>query len=210
MSENRLPDYLDHIQQAATDARSFVEGMAKDDFLADKRTQQAVIMSLIVIGEAATKVMDGYVEFTQAHADVPWRSMRNMRNRMAHGYFDINLDVVWETVQEWLPALLQQFPPCVRMPTMKTVTTKAWSHDQSSRRCSAPLACSIPRPMSRARARPSGWPQRTRVRWWARRQQPTRSSATARPHDQPPVQIRVRIHIQPVWGHCERGISDDC
>ncbi|WP_227502258.1 MULTISPECIES: HepT-like ribonuclease domain-containing protein [Enterobacteriaceae] len=105
-----LPDYLDHIQQAATDARSFVEGMAKDDFLADKRTQQAVIMSLIVIGEAATKVMDGYVEFTQAHADVPWRSMRNMRNRMAHGYFDINLDVVWETVQEWLPALLQQLP----------------------------------------------------------------------------------------------------
>lgn len=45
---------------------------------------------------------------------------------------------------------------------------------------------------------------------WARRQQPTRSSATARPHDQPPVQIRVRTHIQPVWGHCERGISDDC
>ncbi|MPS50039.1 hypothetical protein [Methylobacillus sp.] len=41
MSENRLPDYLDHIQQAATDARSFVEGMAKDDFLADKRTQRA-------------------------------------------------------------------------------------------------------------------------------------------------------------------------
>jgi uncharacterized protein with HEPN domain len=105
-----VDDYLDHIQQAATDARSFVEGMAKDDFLADKRTQQAVIMSLIVIGEAATKVMDGYVEFTQAHADVPWRSMRNMRNRMAHGYFDINLDVVWETVQEWLPALLQQLP----------------------------------------------------------------------------------------------------
>ena len=60
--------------------------------------------------QAATKVMDGYVEFTQAHADVPWRSMRNMRNRMAHGYFDINLDVVWETVQEWLPALLQQLP----------------------------------------------------------------------------------------------------
>ncbi|WP_280188443.1 DUF86 domain-containing protein [Delftia sp. PS-11] len=109
MSENyRLPDYLDHIQQAATDARSFVQGLLKDDFLADKRTQQAVIMSLIIIGEAATKVMDGYAEFTQAHAEVQWRSMRNMRNRMAHGYFDINLDVVWETVQEWLPVLLRQ------------------------------------------------------------------------------------------------------
>lgn len=108
MIDNRLPDYIDHIQQAAADARSFVEGLTKDDFLADKRTQQAVIMSLIIIGEAATKMMDGHAEFTQTHAEVPWRSMRNMRNRMAHGYFDINLDVVWETVQEWLPELLKQ------------------------------------------------------------------------------------------------------
>lgn len=67
-------------------------------------------MSLIIIGEAATKVIDGYAEFTEAHADVPWRSMRNMRNRMAHGYFDIDLEVVWETVQDWLPALLKQLP----------------------------------------------------------------------------------------------------
>lgn len=110
MSENRLFNYLDHIQQAASNALNFVEGLSKDDFLVDKRTQQAVIMSLIIIGEAATKVMDGYAEFTQAHAEVPWRSMRNMRNRMAHGYFDINLDVVWETVHEWLPALLKQLP----------------------------------------------------------------------------------------------------
>ena len=110
MSENRLPDYLDHIRQAATDARSFVEGLSKVDFKEDKRTQQAVIMSLIIIGEAATKVMEGYAAFTQAHADVPWRYMRGMRNRMAHGYFDIDLDVVWETVQEWLPALLKQLP----------------------------------------------------------------------------------------------------
>ena len=110
MNDNRLPDYIDHIQQAAADACSFVEGLSKDDFLVDKRTQQAVIMSLIIIGEAATKVMDGYAEFTQAHPEVPWRSMRNMRNRMAHGYFDINLDVVWETAQEWLLELLKQLP----------------------------------------------------------------------------------------------------
>ncbi len=110
MNENRLPDYLEHIQQAAIDARSFMDGMAKEDFLADKRTQQAVIMSLIIIGEAATKIMDGYTAFTQAHSEVPWRSMRNMRNRMAHGYFDINLDIVWDTVQEWLPELLKQLP----------------------------------------------------------------------------------------------------
>lgn len=110
MSENRLPDYLDHMQQAATDACGFVEGLDKDEFLEDKRTQQAVIMSLIIIGEAATKVMDGYAEFVQAHAQVPWRNMRGMRNRIAHGYFDINLDVVWDTVQTALPELLKQLP----------------------------------------------------------------------------------------------------
>ncbi|QXP88101.1 HepT-like ribonuclease domain-containing protein [Methylococcus capsulatus] len=110
MSGNRLPDYLEHIQQAATDACGFVEGLSKDDFLTDKRTQQAVIMSLIIIGEAATKVMEGHAEFTQAHPEMPWRSMRGMRNRIAHGYFDINLDVVWETVQTALPDLLKQLP----------------------------------------------------------------------------------------------------
>lgn len=106
MSENRLTDYIDHIHQAATDACGFTEGLAKDDFLADKRTQQAVIMNLIIIGEAATKVMDSNPEFTDAHPEVPWRSMRGMRNRIAHGYFDINLDVVWDTVQTALPELL--------------------------------------------------------------------------------------------------------
>jgi uncharacterized protein with HEPN domain len=115
MSVNRLPDYLDHIKQAATDACSFVQGMGKDEFLADKRTQQAIIMNFIIIGEAATKVMEGHAEFTQANSEVPWRSMRNMRNRMAHGYFDINLDVVWETVQEWLPTLLKQLPAVRRV-----------------------------------------------------------------------------------------------
>lgn len=96
MSENRLPDYLDHIRQSAEDACSFVDGLSKDDFLADRRTQSAVVMCLVVIGEAATKVMDRYPGFADRHPDVPWRSMRGMRNRIAHGYFAINLDVVWD------------------------------------------------------------------------------------------------------------------
>lgn len=110
MNENRLPDYLEHMQQAATDARSFVEGLSKKDFIADKRTQQAVIMSLIIVGEAATRVMDRYVEFAESHSELPWRSMRGMRNRIAHGYFDINLDLVWDTVQTALPELLKRLP----------------------------------------------------------------------------------------------------
>jgi uncharacterized protein with HEPN domain len=110
VTENRLIDYLDHMAQAASEACGFVDGFAKEDFLADKRTQQAVIMSLIIIGEAVTKVMDGYAEFSLSQTQVPWRSMRGMRNRIAHGYFDINLEVVWETVQSALPALLEQLP----------------------------------------------------------------------------------------------------
>lgn len=106
MSLNRLPDYLEHMRQAATDACQFVDGLEKDDFFRDKRTQQAVIMSIIIMGEAATKIMDGYADFTQANPDIPWRGMRGMRNRIAHGYFDINLDVVWDTVQSALPDLL--------------------------------------------------------------------------------------------------------
>lgn len=69
-----------------------------------------MIMSLIIIGEAATKIMDRYPELTVENAQVPWRSTRGMRNRIAHGYFDINLDVVWETVQVALPALLNSLP----------------------------------------------------------------------------------------------------
>lgn len=108
MNQSRLPDYLGHMRQAAIDALGFVEGMTRNDFLADKRTQQAVILSIVVIGEAATKIMDCDAEFVQANAGIPWRNMRGMRNRIAHGYFDVNLDVVWDTVQTALPRLLEQ------------------------------------------------------------------------------------------------------
>lgn len=108
MSESRLLDYIEHMRQAATDACSFVDGLDKDEFIADKRTQQAVIMSLIIVGEAATKVMDRYGSFAETHLDIPWRNMRGMRNRIAHGYFEVDLDVVWDTVQTALPQLLKQ------------------------------------------------------------------------------------------------------
>jgi uncharacterized protein with HEPN domain len=107
---SRLPDYLAHMRQAIADAQSFTEGMAQPDFEQDKRTQQAVVMSLIVLGEAATKVMDKHPEFAAQHAGIPWHNMRGMRNRIAHGYFEIDLGVVWDTLQTALPALKVQ--PC--------------------------------------------------------------------------------------------------
>jgi uncharacterized protein with HEPN domain len=104
---NRLPDFLGHMRQAALDAREFTEGMSKDVFLTDTRTQRAVIMSLLIIGEAATKVMDAYPAFAMDHPETAWRGMRN---RIAHGYFDIDLEVVWETVRTALPDLLANLP----------------------------------------------------------------------------------------------------
>lgn len=96
-------DYLNHMLEAIKLARNYTEGLSREDFLADKKTQQAVILNILVIGEAATKLADSYPEFVARHADVPWQQMRGMRNRMAHGYFEINLDIVWDTIQKSLP-----------------------------------------------------------------------------------------------------------
>jgi uncharacterized protein with HEPN domain len=110
MSLGHLSTCLDHIRRAATDASDFIEGLSKDDFITDRRTQNAVVMCLIVIGEAATELRDRHPDFAASHPDVAWRSRRGMRNRIAHGYFDIDFEVVWETVETALPMLLKHLP----------------------------------------------------------------------------------------------------
>lgn len=110
MTTHRLADYLDHMLEAAQQACVYLDGLDKADFLEDKRTQQAVILNLVILGEAVTKLINQYESFVDGHPNVPWRSMKGMRNRLAHGYFDINLDVVWDTVQTALPRLLTQLP----------------------------------------------------------------------------------------------------
>lgn len=59
----------------------------------------------MTIGEAAARIANEHKEFAAAHPEIPWPQMRGMRNRMAHGYFDIDLNIVWRTVQSSLPAL---------------------------------------------------------------------------------------------------------
>ena len=103
--QHRHLDYMQHMLGAATQAQAYVEGMAEQDFLRDAKTQDAVVLKLIVIGEAATQLMDEAPEFTGIQAEVPWRQLRGMRNRMAHGYFDIDMHIVWATVNESLPEL---------------------------------------------------------------------------------------------------------
>lgn len=108
MTQSRSADYLGHILEAAQLACSYVAGLDKEGFLADKRTQQAVIMNIVIIGEAASKLARDDPALIERHPEVPWKSMRGMRNRIAHRYFDINLDIVWDTVRDAFPQLVEQ------------------------------------------------------------------------------------------------------
>ena len=113
MSVPAAEELLRHMLDAATQATIYVEGLAKEDFLDDKRTQQAVILNIIILGEAATKLMDHHPATVAAMPDIEWRSMRGIRNRIAHGYYDINLEVVWETVSSALPELVARLSSLV-------------------------------------------------------------------------------------------------
>ena len=104
----KLQDYLQHMLEASRLAQEYIAGMSKAAFLVDRRTQQAVVLNLITIGEVASRLMSEHPKFADDNPDIPWRQMRGMRNRMAHGYFDINLEIVWETVKTSLPDLERQ------------------------------------------------------------------------------------------------------
>jgi uncharacterized protein with HEPN domain len=110
MSDERLIRLLEQLRQAAGDACAYVEGLSREDFFADKRTQQAVVLNLLIIGEIAGKLMQEHVNFIEAHPRIPWRGMKGMRNRIAHGYFEIDMAVVWDTVRIAVPDLLRHLP----------------------------------------------------------------------------------------------------
>lgn len=94
-----------HMVAAAESAIKFTTGRKRADLDSDEMLLYAVVRAIELVGEAATKVS---AETRAAVRSVPWRDLSNMRNRLVHGYFDINLDIVWKTVSEELPLLLEQ------------------------------------------------------------------------------------------------------
>lgn len=107
MNELRLDDYLEHIESAARRALEFLGTQSRDEFLADIKTQHAVAMSFAVMGEAATRIAATYPDFVARTPEISWRHMRGMRHHLVHGYFRIDQQVVWATVHNELPLLLQ-------------------------------------------------------------------------------------------------------
>jgi uncharacterized protein with HEPN domain len=110
MREERIVALVEQIMEACRLAASYVDGLDRADFLADKRTQQAVAMNLVIIGEAATRLELQHADFPRRFPEIPWQNMRGMRNRIAHGYFELDLGVVFDTASEAIPALMRQLP----------------------------------------------------------------------------------------------------
>lgn len=96
---------LRHILDAAREAVDFTEGQCRVDLDADRKLSLSLVRLLEIIGEAARGVT---IEFRRKYSKLPWKSMIGMRDRLIHGYFDINLDVVWETVANDLPSLIDK------------------------------------------------------------------------------------------------------
>jgi len=101
----RLDDYLSHMLDAVRTAIEYVGAASEGEFLVDRKTQQAVIYNLMVLGEAATRMATEHPSFVAEHRQIPWQVMRGMRNRMAHGYFRTDMSIVWRTVRQSLPPL---------------------------------------------------------------------------------------------------------
>lgn len=105
---HRLPDYLGHILEAIERIHSYVEDVDEIGFLSSKIIQDAVIRNLEVIGEASRNIERVYPEFAAAHPELPLTLANDMRNALAHGYFKVDLEIVWKTIQGNLPDLHAQ------------------------------------------------------------------------------------------------------
>lgn len=95
---------LQHIIEEAKTACGFVQGCSFEDFVKDEKTVRAVIRSIEIIGEAASKISN---ELKNTHNEVPWGKIIGMRNRLIHVYFDIDYDVIWQTVYKNIPELIE-------------------------------------------------------------------------------------------------------
>ena len=94
---------LRHMVEASQSAIEFVSGRQRADLDNDKMLRFAVTRAIEIVGEAAAKISD---ETRSEHGAIPWRAIGGMRNRLVHAYFDINADVLWQTVTVEIPQVL--------------------------------------------------------------------------------------------------------
>jgi uncharacterized protein with HEPN domain len=95
-------EYLRHIVAEADYLAEQTASLSKDDFLKNETLRRAFVRSLEVIGEATKKLPD---EFRARYPQVEWRAMAGMRDRLIHGYFGVDHDLIWEVVTQKVPDL---------------------------------------------------------------------------------------------------------
>ncbi len=96
--------YLDDIRQCCAKIQRFTASMTRVQFIDDERTYDAVVRNLEVIGEAAKHVPE---EARRRMPDVEWRKVAGLRDMIAHAYFGIDADILWDVVRNKVPALQQ-------------------------------------------------------------------------------------------------------
>lgn len=101
----RLSDFLTHMLDAIERCQRYVAGMDAAEFRSDQKTQDAVIRTFEIVGEASNNIMKRFPDFAAEHPEIPWRKTVGMRNILAHGYFTVDVGAVWSTVHSDLPDL---------------------------------------------------------------------------------------------------------
>lgn len=94
---------ISHMLEEAQVAISFCNDMTFEEFCNDRKTVNATVRSIEIIGEAASKTSKS---FREEHNNIDWRDVISMRNVLAHAYFEIDYEIVWNTVQGDLPPLI--------------------------------------------------------------------------------------------------------
>lgn len=106
--DGRLSTILEHIVKSIASIQLYTNTSDFQQFLADQRTQEAVLFNLVVIGEASREIERLFPNYFQAHPELPLVDAYRMRNRLVHGYSTIDLATVWRTSTEDLPGLKRQ------------------------------------------------------------------------------------------------------
>lgn len=107
-SKLQIINYLDHILTAIRRINHYVDDVSEVSFLKSELIQDAVIRNIEIIGEASRNMDRYYPHFTAEHPEVPWSDLYWMRNRVSHGYFTVDLELVWKTLEKDIPELQRQ------------------------------------------------------------------------------------------------------
>jgi len=95
-------DFVEDILDAMNKAENLLEGVTYSQFETDFRINFAVVRALEIIGEAAKRLPD---DLRQKYPDIPWRGMAGMRDRIIHGYDDVDLEIIWDVVKRDIPQI---------------------------------------------------------------------------------------------------------